>query len=259
MNNHRTLALVLRVSDHGESDKIVTFFSPDLGRVTGIAKGAKRSKKRFVNKLEIFSLLEIFYRPPKRNTLFFISEAELENAFLSLRGDFRRYVMATFIVELVLRFTREHDPDPGIFNLLHWAMSSLEKNEVPLKTGVFFLLRLLGAVGYQPALDHCGFCGKKVSAKGSFSLHPGSGSLACSSCKKSSAESFTPLSIQTLKFLDTAQKMELKNIDRLRLLNQNAREALFFLYRYTQHLLQHDINSWQQVKNTFLLKNGNRE
>lgn len=248
MNSCRTRGLVLCVNDHGEADKIVTFYSPDLGKVTGIAKGAKRSKQRFVNKLEEFSLLEIFYRPPRRNTLLFISEAELENAFLSLRQNFKRYIVAMYITELVLRFTREHDPDSDIFSLLHWALHSLEAGTDTLQIGAMFHLRLLGAVGYQPILDRCGFCGRNVSAEGSFTLHPESGSLVCNICRKSSTTALAPLSVQTLKFLDYAQRLELKNMGRLRLPEKNGREALLFLYRYTRHLLQHDITSWQQVK-----------
>ena len=54
-------AIVLKVNDLGESDKIVTFYSKQAGKIAGIAKGAKRSKKRFSNKLEMFSLLEVQY------------------------------------------------------------------------------------------------------------------------------------------------------------------------------------------------------
>lgn len=251
MNSCRTRGLVLSVSDHGEADKIVTFFSPDLGKVTGIAKGAKRSKQRFVNKLEEFSLLQIIYRPPRRDSLLFLAEAELENAFLSLRRDFRRYVVAMLVAELVLRFTREHDPDPAVFSLLLWALTSLDNGEEPLRICTLFHLRLLGSVGYRPDLGRCGFCGRNVSPGTSFSLHPGSGSLMCDSCRKGTADPLAPLSIQTLKFLDSAQRFDLGTVDRLRLPEKNAREALLFLYRYTQHLLQRDIHSWQQVQALF--------
>ena len=251
MNSRRTRGLVLRVSDHSEADKIITFFSPDLGKVTGIAKGAKRSKQRFVNKLEEFSLLEIMYRPPRRNSLLFIVEAELEKAFLALRQNFKRYLVAMLIAELVLRFTQEHDPDTEIFSLLLWAMSTLEKGEDPLQTGALFHLRLLGAAGYRPALDRCGLCGTTVKAGISYSLHPESGSLVCDGCGSSMSGPPVSLSVQTLKFLDYAQRLDLKNIDRLRLPKKNAEEALTFLNRYSRHLLQHDITSWQQIRNLF--------
>ncbi len=251
MNNCRTRGLVLSVSDHSEADKIVTFFSPDLGKATGIAKGAKRSKKRFVNKLEQFSLIEIMYRPPRRESMLFLVEAELDEAYLEVRRDYKRYIVAMLAAELTLRFTREYDPDPGLFSLLEWVMSSLAQGDEPLRTGALFHLRLLGEAGYQPVLDHCGFCGKNARMGTTYTLHPGSGSLVCDDCRSSATGSLVSLSVQTLKFLEYAQRLDLNNINRLRLPEQNAQEALTFLNRYTQHLLQHDITSWQQIKNLF--------
>ncbi len=65
MTLQSTCAIVLKVAEHGEADKLVTCYSRELGRMTGLAKGAKRSSRRFVNKLEEFSLLQLFYRPPR--------------------------------------------------------------------------------------------------------------------------------------------------------------------------------------------------
>ena len=54
-------AIVLRSIDYGESDRIVTFYTADFGKVKGIAKGAKRSSKRFANTLESFSRLQLLF------------------------------------------------------------------------------------------------------------------------------------------------------------------------------------------------------
>jgi DNA repair protein RecO (recombination protein O) len=248
MNNCRTRGIVLCVSDHSESDKIVTFYSPDIGKATGIAKGAKRSKKRFVNKLEEFSLLQMMYNPPKRDGLLFLREAELENAFLSLRNTYPRYVAAAFIGELTLRFTREHDPDPFIFSLLLWAIQGLENDRDPLEICALFHLRILGAAGYQPVLDCCGFCGEAVHAGQNYSLHTGGGSLVCDTCRSTMKGGTSAITVQTLKFLYHAQCVDLGNLDRLRLSKKNTGESLDILHKYTLHLLQHEIHSWQQLK-----------
>lgn len=248
MSNCRTRGIVLHVTDHGEADKIVTFFSPDLGRATGIAKGAKRSLKRFVNKLEEFSLLQFLYRPARGDGLLFLSEAELENAYLAIRSHYDRYVVAMYAGELTLRFTREHDPDPEIFVLLSWTMQELAEGRDPLAVAVFFHLRLLGAAGYEPQLDRCGLCAAPVANGRNCGLHAGRGALVCARCLNEQRGSVLPLSMQTLRFLQHAQRTDLKNLTRLRLSRNNALEALRILYRYTQHLLQHDIHAWRQVR-----------
>lgn len=248
MSTCRTRGIVLHVTDHSEADKIVTFLSPDLGRVAGIAKGAKRSQKRFVNKLEEFSLLQILYRPARGDGLLLLSEADLENAHLPIRTHYERYVAAMHAAELVLRFTREHDPDPAIFTLLAWALQSLTDGREPLAVAVYFQLRLLGLAGYEPLLDRCGFCGTGVTNGGRYALHAGRGALVCARCQEMQPAALLTLSVQTLKFLHHAQHADLQNLARLCLSRHNALEALTILHRYSQHLLQHDIHAWRQVR-----------
>lgn len=81
MASHESEAVVLKIFDHGESDKIITFFTSDFGKITAIAKGAKRSKKRFVAKLELFNHLQIYFADNKYSSLVRVDEAELLNPF----------------------------------------------------------------------------------------------------------------------------------------------------------------------------------
>ncbi len=248
MTSRRSHAIVLKVTAHGESDKIVTLYSPDLGKITTIAKGANRSKKRFVNKLEPFTFLRILYRPPTRGSLFFLSEAELINAYLSLRTTYSRYVTAAFINELVQRFTGEQDPDPAVFALLDWAFRSLDQGSFPAKTATLFLLRLLGLCGYQPQLSHCSSCLRPLEQSADFTLYPGNGTLLCTRCRSTKSDSSLTLSLQTLKFLHSAQQLKLQQLDRLQLPRTTTDQALGALYNYSRYLLQQDIHSWKQLR-----------
>ena len=112
-----TEALVLDCIDHGESDLIVTFFSLDAGRLSAIAKGAKKSKKRFVNKLELFTFLHINYRQ-KGSGLAFLSEAELHTSFLNIRQNAALYTVASIIRESVLIGVKDGEPDKKTFRLM---------------------------------------------------------------------------------------------------------------------------------------------
>jgi len=248
MSTRRTRGLVLKVSGHGESDKLVSFYSPDLGRVTSIAKGAQRSKQRFVNKLEPFTLLGITYRPSRNGGLLFLSEAELEDPFLTLRTIHERYVTAIFACELIIRFTTEQDPDPKIFDLLFWLLDAVNRGKQPFQVAALFHLRLLSATGYQPLLHHCSSCNQPVDSSRSFALQPAIGSLVCSQCNDTIPLSNFSLSLQTIKFLQTAQHLELNRITRLHMPRATARETLRVLNRYSRHLLQKDIHSWRFVE-----------
>ena len=248
MIDGKVLAIPLRVGDHGESDKIVTFYSSALGRVTGIAKGAKKSKKRFVNKLEEFSLLELQYRLPRGSTLLFISEADLIRSHLSLRQNIGKYTAAMYLSELLLRFTRDNDADPEVFLLLQWAFQSIDTGQNPQKIMALFHLRLLSATGYHPELGHCHGCMHPVGPNRSFVLTPGNGALLCNACHPGQYGSYNALSIQTLKFLASAQQSDINRLNRLQLPEHAAKTALEALYLYTSHLLQQDIHSWSIMR-----------
>lgn len=248
MTVRSTCAIVLKVADHGEADELVTCYSRELGRVTGLANGAKKSTRRFVNKLEEFSLLQLFCRPPRSASgLYIIAEAELLRAHLSLRTVYPRYVAAAYLCELTLRFTRDNDPDKRIFTLLLWALNSLDQGEAVAKTAALFHLLLLDAAGYRPELHQCGHCGQAVGPGRSFLLLPGNGSLLCSLCQPNPVAVGSRLSVQTLKFLAQAQRAGQERLNRLQMPARGAWEALKALHRYTLHLLQQDIHSWKSL------------
>jgi len=249
MTLRSTCGIVLRVVDYGEADKLVTLYCPDLGRMTGIAKGAKKSRQRFVNKLEEFTLLRFFYRPPRGPVgLALISEAELLAAHLSLRIDFRLYVAAMYLSELTLRFTRDHDPDQRLYNLLKWAFVALDQGKTPPQIITLFHLHLLETVGYRPELNHCAACHQPVQAQRGYVFMPGSGSLLCDTCSLGKTSHALRLSVQTIRLLASAQSFELDRLHRLRFPPRALVEAMTALHHFSLHLLQQDLHSWRLLR-----------
>ncbi len=238
-------AIVLDCRDHGESDKIVTFFCQDIGRITGIAKGAKRSKKRFVNKLEIFSSLRILHTLPQNGRLAFIAEAELVDGFLSLRTDISCYTSASIIRELVLLATKDLEGDEKLFPLLHWVLHSLNCARSQYPVLIFFLIRFFAIIGYSPNLTNCHDCGCELVQNKLFSFHLQSGGILCSHCNKDKQSTRIRLSCGTLRSLDMALKQPLNRIQRLQFTEQSRREALSFFHLYARQLFQREIVSWQ--------------
>lgn len=238
-------AIVIDCRDHGESDKIITFFCQQLGRMTGIAKGAKRSKKRFVNKLEIFSSLNICHTLPLNGRLAFIAEAELLDSFLNLRTDITCYGTASIIREFLLLATKEMEGDEKLYPLLLWAFHSLDIQQPPNPVLIFFLIRFFSIIGYRPNLSNCSDCGKQLSNNDSYSFHPQSGGIHCNKCNKEQRGSRIPLSCGTLRSLDMAAKQPLSRLQRLQLTEQSRRESLSFLHMYGRQLFQREIVSWE--------------
>src|SRR6056300_1575543 len=102
----QTSAIVIHIADQGESDKLITFYCPDIGKLKAIAKGAKRSIKRFVNKLELFSFLSISYHD--QYSIPIVSDADLIDSHINLRTDYNLYSQAMLVCELTRNWTHEN-------------------------------------------------------------------------------------------------------------------------------------------------------
>ena len=249
MKSGRTLAVVIAVSTYGESDKIVTFYSKDNGRMAGIAKGAQRSMKRFVNKLELFTALEILYTNSRNSSLVMIDQAELTNHFPLIRCNYNRFTAAALISELILHWTRENDPDERIFELLIWALTSLEDTRRPANwIVILFNIKLFTLLGYHTNLDGCSECGTLTPEDSPYRFSSVSNSLICNRCSKSSHNGGQHpgqiFSLSTARFLQKAQEMPLNKLGRLHFTPAVVNEALTMLKNYGSSILQRDVSSW---------------
>jgi len=247
VNIQTTLAVVIKLADHGESDKIVTFYCPVLGKLTGIAKGAKRSKKRFLNKLELFSQLEIDYAPNRRSRLVRIDQAELINPFPTLRASYSRFAAASLLSELMYFWTRENDGDQELFNLFLWALESLDQHERWLETVILFQAKFFTLLGYQPQLTCCMECGTTAANRAPYRFSHSQGGLVCKQCNRETGASSTTLSLGTTHLLSKAQDLPNHKLARLRFSQHSAKEALVFFRRYGSFLLQRDLQSWKYL------------
>jgi len=247
MKSWHSPALVLSVRSHSESDKIISLYSRDFGKLTAIAKGAQKSKKRFVNKLEPCTLLVVTCRPPKRGSLFFLEQAELIDAHLRLRNEYPLYVAAIFLCELIRLFGSEQDPDPKIFALACASLDMLARQQCRADILVtFFLLHLLQLCGYAPHLSACASCATTIDQAENFFLSP-SGGLLCQRCARHPANSPLLINRQTLKFLVTGQQMDLHRLRSLRMSTRNTSQAIRAIGHYCRHLLQQDIHSFKTL------------
>jgi DNA repair protein RecO (recombination protein O) len=183
-----SLAIVLRWRSYGESDKIVTFLTRDFGKLTGIAKGAKSSKRRFANSLDLLARVRVHFRQRPQATLAFLESCELLVASDALARP-ARFAYASYLLELADQLTVEGQPVPDLYMLLEEALVALEQGPA---TGAFlrgFELKLLERAGFEPRLESCARCERLfVPARPAY-LDVGHGTLWCSDCRGAGAGS----------------------------------------------------------------------
>jgi len=207
MLEERTVAIVLRVRAYGESDKIVTFLTRDWGKVTGIAKGAKRSRRRFVNVLEPFTSVQLRFRPSRTNDLALILGCDLVRSFRAPSRDLQRYAFASYLVELIDVMVTGRESGEETFALLLHGLTVLEEcHELPLSFLPGFELLLLTYVGYAPNVEGCQQCGLLIDRRtGSVAFSPSLRGVLCPRCHgKGGAALF--LSEETVRLLSNPKE-----------------------------------------------------
>ena len=206
--SHATSAIVLRARPFGEADRIITFLTEEFGKITGIAKGAMRSRKRFVNSLEPFAYVNLRFQDRPQSNLVFILAADLIVGYHRLAANLECLVHAAYLVEITDGLIGEREENCAVFQHLRDGLRHLEERGTSLRFLTAFELKLLSLAGYQPILDYCNCCDRNRLADGAnqwyFSL--ADGGILCNVCATSRRQTL-PLSTKAVEIL-TALRSE---------------------------------------------------
>ncbi len=212
-------AFIINKTDYGESDIIITLFSLNRGKISCIAKGAKRSRRRFPGSLELFSLVSIngFIKHPLALTR--IDECQLLKPYLAIQDELKSYLNGCYFLEIINRCSAERQTNKTLFNLLDDLFTFL--SEVPHNRNFncrirLFELQIITLLGFKPELSRCLDCGIELHSehtKGQFFLFsPQAGGLVCNHCRPRHPAAFN-VSQGTINLLNQAHKLdnELRN------------------------------------------------
>jgi DNA repair protein RecO (recombination protein O) len=176
-----TTAIVLRSYVFGESDKIVTLLTRSSGKLNGIAKGAKRSLRRFGGALELFSHIQIDLRQKRTAELAFLERAVLVRPWRGLLTSLERYAAASHVVEIADKMTAEREVGDRLYSVVAGALARLDRDEPGPMTLRLYELAALSACGYRYDFGACALCRRELAAVGGRS-HLGDGGMVCSRC-----------------------------------------------------------------------------
>lgn len=238
----RTDAIVLRVIDYGESDRIVTFCTADFGKIRGIAKGARRSRKRFVNALEPFSYSRIHFTRRRPESLALIESCDSLLPFPSIRNDLEKSLAASYMVDLTDQFMPEDKKNEASFCLLKDFLRLLEGTAMTEALLRFFEIRLLRISGYDPVLSHCLDCKTPIGKQSLYRFDAAKGGLACNGCDSGNTDAL-PVSLGTIRTLLLARELEIDRLCRLHLSVQSADESRRLLAHFIHHILGRELRS----------------
>jgi DNA repair protein RecO (recombination protein O) len=177
----KTEAVVLRSIRYGEADRILHLYTPDHGRVSAIAKGARRARSRFGARLEPFFHIRAVLHEG-RSDLLTVTAVDTVSSHGALRDHAATLDAAARACDAVSRLFETADPNPDVFRLLvnQLALMHADAAQARTETGLAFRLKLLLAAGIVPQLAACAVCGE-TDHLGGFS--GAAGGVVCSSCE----------------------------------------------------------------------------
>lgn len=213
----------MRTRPYGESDKIVTLLTEDAGKLTGIAKGAKNSRRRFANCLDPFTGVRAHFRTRPGAGLVFLESCDLLEPVGALI-DPAKFAYASYLIELIDQLTAEAHPIRELYQLLAEGLDSLRQGAATAAFLRAFELRLLGHGGYAPQMQHCERCHRVLSTMATAFLDPMHGSFVCARCR-TAEESLMVLHCETLAALEHLKEVPLDQARAQRLGRPTADEA----------------------------------
>ena len=212
MPAYTTDAVVLRRLQYGETDNILTLYSPDKGRFSAIAKGARKAISRLSGATEVLTYTRFGLASGK--SLEIVTQVEVQESFSRLREDLTRLAHGLYLADLVDHAVEEHAPNPLLFDLLLAALRQLQTLTPPELAARWFEIQVLGDMGYAPDLSECAVCQTPVPGDferdETFALSASAGGAVCPRhAHPESNEDHTALGIGALRLMQTLERLGL--------------------------------------------------
>lgn len=236
---YQTEAIIIKRTKLGEADRILTLYTPDLGKLKAVAKGTRRPNSKLGGHVELLthSLLML----ARGRNLDIITQAQTISNFLPLKDNLDRISCGLYVSELVDSFTAEHIENRRLFDLLLSTLHQLSRADNGAPVLRYFELHLLDYLGYRPQLHHCAGCGSPLQpATNCFSSSQG-GAL-CHDCGYHEPVSRS-LSLNALKVLRLWQNSDYATASRVRISPELSSEMEQVMREYIKYLLERQLKS----------------
>ena len=237
---YTTDAVVLRISNLGEADRIVTLIAPVHGLIRGVAKSARKPNSKLGGHLDLFRHVIVSVRETR--SLHGLSQVSTVNGFRGLRDNLQRFSHAAYVSELSERFSVESGANRPLFQLLINVLESLETTTNQEMTVRFFEMRLLQLNGFAPELSRCVETGVELEPNNHL-YSPDRGGLIHNNYQPSGEIALLPASLNTIKLLRFLSKTDITQAGKLKAKESDIRQLSRILREQIHHVLDRRLRS----------------
>lgn len=229
---YKAEAIVIRRTNLGEADRVVTLLTRDHGKLAAVAKGARKPTSRFAGRLELFTHLQLLLAVGR--TLDVVSQVEVIEPFAGLRRDLTSLGYASLVAEVVDRATAEGEPSPALFRLVRTTLELIRDHDGEV-AALWFICQVLTTIGYGPNLEECVICGRIVHGSAPFSA--ALGGMLCAEDRGRDPQT-TPMAPAVRKILQFLFEAPAGTLSRLVRDQQRRAEVAQVLQRYMEYRLE---------------------
>lgn len=205
----KTTGIVLRVAPFSRTSHIVSWFTPEFGKIATLVKGSQRVKSAFLGQYDLFYSCELLFYSRDRNGVHIIRECSPLDTRSALRRDWRSAVCASYFCDLVSRMAPPHSPSPQFFQLLETSLAFLCTGTTTRSLVSWFELRSTGAAGFSPRLSSCARCGHALKpGDGAPRFSCDSGGTVCPLCTDTVAGQSAPIDAGVLATMQAWQNVD---------------------------------------------------
>ena len=239
-HSFRVSAVVLRHSELGEADRLLTVYTREHGKMRVVAKGARKVTSRKAGHLEPFT--HVTLQLAKGRDLMIVTQAETVNAYLGIGEDLTKLGYASYIIELLDRLVYEGErSDPANFNLLLETLSRLEKESDAWTAVRYYEMRLLDHAGFRPQLFECVICAREILPEDQY-FSAGAGGAVCPRCGER-IPNLMKISLEGLKYLRHFQRSSYRDASRAHPAPDVQKEVESLMHGYFTHVLERQLNT----------------
>ncbi len=237
--SQRVEGIVLRHREWGEADRLLTIYTRELGKVQAIAKGVRKPRSRKAGHLEPFTRAGLLLASGR--SFYILTQAEAIAPHIALRGDLVLLGYASYIVELLDRFTFDEEENQALFRLIRNSLTRLDRGDAPEIVVHYYEIRLLDHIGFRPQLFNCASCEQEIQPEDQF-FSAAQGGVLCPKCGGTVSEA-RPISMPALKYLRHFQRSSYQDATRAQIEQPIVAEIESLMNYYLTYLLERGLNT----------------
>lgn len=238
MYSLKTKGIIIKRTNYGEADRILTILSERFGKIKAIAKGVRKISSHMAGSLEPFMLVDLQLHEGK--TFYIVTGASIIADFPSLHKNLKKISRAYYVGELIDKFLEEKEKSDNIFRLFQEILSSInsECKEIFIKA---FELKIIEETGFKPELYHCVHCKEKLISGENYWDQIEGGTI-CTNCQQiyKHGKKITDEAIKMLRFIE---KSDLEKMSCLKFNKNIENELEAIISEYIVNILERELKS----------------